>query len=139
MRQENANDLSFEDNTFDSLYCSGTLHHMEQPGLTVKEFARVLKPGGRLVLMEPNWTYPTNLMFMVLLKEDRNMWLMRRGKFLRWMEQAGLVDLEVDNLLYTPPKPEAIIPLYDAIDSALGAIPVIRRWSLMLSGTGVKA
>lgn len=138
LKQDNANALSFPDGRFDGVYCAATLHHMEDPGHTLREMARVLRPGGRLVIMEPNWLYPTNVGFMILLKEDRHMFLMRRRKILGWMAAAGLVDCRVDNLLYTPPKPTAFIPFFDAVDRTAALIPGIRRVSLMLAGKGIK-
>jgi len=138
LKQDNANNLSFDDNTFDAAFCAATLHHMEEPFLMISEMARVLKPGGRLVLMEPNWIYPTNIGFTILLKEDRNMWLMRRNNFTYWLKKAGLKNIRVENLLYTPPVPSIFIPLYDLIDWICAKIPLIRRCSLILIGTAVK-
>jgi ubiquinone/menaquinone biosynthesis C-methylase UbiE len=138
LQQDNANDLSFSDGTFNGVFCAATLHHMEEPGHTIKEMARVLKPGGRFVLMEPNWIYPTNIGFMIFLKEDRHMFLMRRNKILKWMADAGLEQCRVGNLLYTPPKPEFMIPFYNLVDKAAALIPGIRRISLMLSCSAVK-
>ena len=138
LQQDNANDLSFADGTFSGVFCAATLHHMEKPGHTIKEMARVLKPGGRLVLMEPNWLYPTNIGFMIFLKEDRHMFLMRRSKILKWMADAGLEQCEVENLLYTPPKPEFMLPLFNLVDKVAASIPGINRISLMLACSAVK-
>jgi len=138
LKQDNANNLSFDDNSFDAAFCAATLHHMAEPFLMISEMARVLRAGGRLVLMEPNWIYPTNIAFTMLLKEDRNMWLMRRNNYSYWLEKAGLRNIRIDNLLYTPPIPSIFIPLYDLIDRICGKIPLIRRCSLILIGTAVK-
>ena len=138
LQQDNANNLSFDDGKFNGVFCAATLHHMEEPGHTIKEMARVLKPGGRLVLMEPNWIYPTNIGFMIFLKEDRHMFLMRRNKILKWMADAGLEQCEVENLLYTPPKPEFMIPFYNFVDKTAALIPGIRRASLMLACSALK-
>jgi hypothetical protein len=55
--------------------------------------------GGCLVLMEPNWIYPTNIGFMIFLKEDRHMFIMRQNKILKWMADAKLEQCKVENLL----------------------------------------
>lgn len=138
LKKDNANNLSFKDNTFDAVFCAATLHHMEEPFLTVSEMARVLKPNGTLALMEPNWIYPTNIGFAIFLKEDRNMWIMRRNYFYNWLKRAGLRNIKVENLIYTPPLPDFLIPLYDSIDSICSKVPIIRLCSLMLFGSGVK-
>ena len=138
LKKDNANKLSFEDNSFDAVFCAATLHHMEDPAIMISQMARVLKPGGRIAIMEPNWIYPSNIGFMIFLKEDRNMWLMRRKNFRKWMSEAGLRDIAVENIIYTPPVPKFMIPLYDIIDSVCGRIPIIKRCSLMLFGNAGK-
>lgn len=50
-QKENAERLSFPDNSFDYLYSHGVLHHTENPCRAFSEVFRVLKPGGRAVLM----------------------------------------------------------------------------------------
>jgi len=47
------NDLPFKDNYFDYLIAGEFLEHMEDPEKTIKEFLRVLKPGGRFVCSVP--------------------------------------------------------------------------------------
>jgi SAM-dependent methyltransferase len=138
LKKENANNLSFEDNFFDAVFCGATLHHMEKPYRMISEMVRVLKFGGRLAIMEPNWIYPTNIGFMLMLKEDRNMWLMRKKNFIKWMERAGMSEINIEYLLYTPPAPKFMIPFYSVIDTVCSKLPIINRCSLMLFGSGVK-
>jgi 2-polyprenyl-3-methyl-5-hydroxy-6-metoxy-1,4-benzoquinol methylase len=47
-------DLPFEENHFDLVISSEVIEHTEDPYLAVKEFYRVLKPGGILALTVPN-------------------------------------------------------------------------------------
>lgn len=53
-RQGDANRLPFEDGRFDAVTCQTLLIHVPDPRATLREFSRVLKPGGLLVLSEPN-------------------------------------------------------------------------------------
>ncbi len=46
--------LCFEDNGFDLVFCSGVLHHLPMLQRVLKEIHRVLKPGGVLLVREPN-------------------------------------------------------------------------------------
>jgi SAM-dependent methyltransferase len=45
-----AHALPFADGTFDTVVNIQVLEHLREPGVAIAEFARVLKPGGRLVL-----------------------------------------------------------------------------------------
>lgn len=138
LKRDNANNLSFDDNSFDAVFCAATLHHMEDPGIMISEMARVLKPGGRIAIMEPNWIYPSNIGFTIFLKEDRNMWIMRENNFQKWMRKAGLRNIVIENMIYTPPVPKFMIPIYDRIDSICSKLPLIQKCSLMLFGRAIK-
>ena len=43
----------FEANTFDTVYTSQVLEHVAEPWRALREFQRVLKPGGRLIVQVP--------------------------------------------------------------------------------------
>ena len=45
--------MSFEDNSFDIITSFGTLHHIPNVEFIIDEMARVLKPGGFLLIREP--------------------------------------------------------------------------------------
>ncbi len=49
--EADAQRLPFEDRTFDAATMISMLHHVEEPGAALAEARRILKPGGRLVLM----------------------------------------------------------------------------------------
>jgi SAM-dependent methyltransferase len=48
-----AQTLPFRDGTFEGIVMVDVLHHLESPGRFLKEAQRVLRPRGRLVLLEP--------------------------------------------------------------------------------------
>jgi SAM-dependent methyltransferase len=52
-RVENAYALSFSDGALSHLILFDVWHHLQYPGLALREFSRVLAPGGRLLLFEP--------------------------------------------------------------------------------------
>jgi ubiquinone/menaquinone biosynthesis C-methylase UbiE len=50
-----AQSLCHADATFDTVISCETIEHLPDPGAALAEFARVLKPGGRLLLTTPNY------------------------------------------------------------------------------------
>jgi len=50
--RENAQALAYRDRVFDLVTCRVAAHHFPQPGRFVAEAARVLRPGGRLVVID---------------------------------------------------------------------------------------
>ena len=51
-RLEDLTALSFSDNTFDLVICALTLAHVENLAVPLKEFMRVLRPGGNLIITD---------------------------------------------------------------------------------------
>ncbi len=46
------------DESFDIVYCSHVLEHVQDDAAAIREMVRTLKPGGRIVLFCPNRGYP---------------------------------------------------------------------------------
>ena len=57
LRVENGEALPYQDNAFDVVYGHGVIQYTADPARLVKECARVLRPGGRLVLTA--WAHPS--------------------------------------------------------------------------------
>jgi ubiquinone/menaquinone biosynthesis C-methylase UbiE len=131
--------LPFPDAAFPAAFCSGTLHHLSRPGAGVAELARVVAPGGRVAVMEPNWKFPTVLAASALLRVERNAFKISPRRLEEWGHAAGLRDLIVSPLLYTPPRPSGLAKLYDRIDAAIPRVPGARALSIMILMTGRRA
>jgi ubiquinone/menaquinone biosynthesis C-methylase UbiE len=52
--------MEFDDNSFDTIFCSQVLEHVPEPQKAVLEFHRVLKKGGHLILSVPHLSYLHN-------------------------------------------------------------------------------
>jgi SAM-dependent methyltransferase len=81
-----AEQLDFPDNSFDVVYSHGVLHHTPDTAVAIKEVHRVLKPGGRAVVMlyhRDSYNYRVNISM-----------LRRAGvHLLRWQSGVKLVHL----------------------------------------------
>ncbi|MFT6580065.1 MAG: SAM-dependent methyltransferase [Alphaproteobacteria bacterium] len=65
--------LPFADGSFDDIVMFDVLHHVERPPLFLREAARVLRPGGRIVMMEPGVTPISGLFFKMFHDEPVDM------------------------------------------------------------------
>lgn len=54
LREGDAQNLPFEDKSFDFVTCQTVLIHVPDPAQAIREMKRVLKPGGTLLCVEPN-------------------------------------------------------------------------------------
>ena len=62
-----AENLPFPDNSFDSVYCAFVWRNLNDSKLGLQEVYRVLKPGGKFILLD--MTRPKNKFLMIVLKE----------------------------------------------------------------------
>jgi SAM-dependent methyltransferase len=60
-QQEDIENISFKDASFDTVISCETIEHIAHPGKGLSELYRVLKPGGRLFLTCPNYFNPFGL------------------------------------------------------------------------------
>jgi len=77
-----ANNLKvFEDNSFDSIVCSEVLEHLDTPGNALKEFYRVLRRGGSLIVTTPNVSFRWALIEALWTNVRRNVLETRHKAF----------------------------------------------------------
>lgn len=86
-------DLPLPDASQDAVFANMYLHHCPQPQAAIAEMARLLRPGGRLVLTDMD---AHSQAWMQTEMADR--WLgFERGQVRAWFEEAGLVNILVDD------------------------------------------
>jgi len=61
--------LPFQDSSFDNIVAVDVLHHIERPQRFFSEAGRVLRPGGRIILVEPGVTVVSWIFYKLLHPE----------------------------------------------------------------------
>ncbi len=84
--------LPIEDNTVDYVFANMYLHHVQFPPAAIKEMARILKPGGKLIITDLD-----EHEFEFLRSEQHDRWLgFKREDLQRWFTRAGLSRVKVE-------------------------------------------
>ncbi len=93
-RQGEAEALPIIDGAVDYAFANMCLHHVETPADAIREMARILKPGGVLVITDLD---EHNFEFLRAEQHDR--WMgFKREDVRRWVEAAGVKNVAVDNV-----------------------------------------
>ena len=81
--------LPFADGSFDAVLIRDLLHHLPDRAAALAEAARVLAPGGRLTLIEPNGRSPLIAAMAALIPAERGMLPSTMALCRREVEAAG--------------------------------------------------
>lgn len=91
-RLGNDTNLPIESGSLDGAFANMYLHHVENPSIAIKEMARTLKPGGRLVITDLD-----EHTFEFLRTEQHDRWMgFKRRDVSTWFEEAGLREISID-------------------------------------------
>lgn len=83
--------LPFHDNSFGGVVATYVLEHAADPIGTLQEMCRVVKPGGRIVLLGPAWDFPFWFPNSLRSRGDNPWWRLQytlkrvRGQLLGWI------------------------------------------------------
>ncbi|MCP5044632.1 MAG: class I SAM-dependent methyltransferase [bacterium] len=91
-----ADQLPFASASFGSVVIRDVLHHMEDPRAVVAEAVRVLAPGGRLWLLEPNAMNPIVALQILLIPAEAGARKFNAGYVASLLDGLPLKDLELD-------------------------------------------
>lgn len=102
LMQGSALDLPFQDGSFDMVFCSNILHHIEDPVAVVREMRRVSNK--YVVIHEPNRNNPA-MLALGLLKEEERLSLQYTQPFVRSLaERAGLQIVACETIGFVTPN-----------------------------------
>lgn len=106
--------LAFADDVYDLVVSNAGLNLIDNPALAIREFSRVVKPGGQIIVTVPlagTWREFYDIYREVLIKHDQNDTLERLEKHIAiipepeevasWFEDAGLEKVEVEAMEYS--------------------------------------
>lgn len=121
--------LPFEDSTFDAVFCVDVLHHAASQASMLAEMRRVVRPGGRVICVEPNPLHPANLVY---LRDpiEKGLFQLTPTHAREWAQHAGLVEARLENLpVFFPSFPSALENVYGTLERVLEHVPVLNRFS----------
>jgi len=105
--EADARQLPLPDASFDGVRLERVLQHVDHPEAAVAEVARVLRPGGRVTILEPDWgTYAVDLPDRALVRRVLDArtdayadgWVGR--KLYRMLDDAGIGAAHIDLVPY---------------------------------------
>jgi SAM-dependent methyltransferase len=88
---ENAYNLSFADETVSDLIMTDVFHHLRYPGTALQEFYRVLRKGGRVIMLEPRISVLGLLVYGAFHNEPIAM-----NKKIEWLAPEGWSPEDID-------------------------------------------
>ncbi|MDI6870790.1 MAG: class I SAM-dependent methyltransferase [Bacillota bacterium] len=91
-RVGDAERLPLPEGAVDYAFANMCLHHVESPPAAIREMARILRPGGKLVLTDLD-----EHRFRFLVEEQHDRWMgFKRDDIRQWFSEAGLQNVAVD-------------------------------------------
>lgn len=124
--------LEFEDNSFDAVLSTRVLQYVQDPQKAVMEFARVVKPEGKIIVILPNKLNP-----YIFLRYHTKIYspLDIKG----WFEKANLKIVDFGSLGYFPPFFRfKHYDIFVHLDTIIRSIPVLKYFGGLAFCVGEK-
>ena len=147
LRIEDAQRLSLPDGRFDKVLLSEVIEHVPEPDRAIAEAARVLRPGGLLVVSTPSRLSPMNLAYGLKRRVRRygfneHLHELTPGSFRRLVgAHLDVESLEFANFVLPYPSDELYLRLGSpalrllrSVERGLARLPVAKRlgWTMVL-------
>jgi len=90
----NAEQIPLEASSVNHAFANMCLHHVENPAAAIRDMARILQPGGKLVITDLD-----SHDFAFLREEHHDRWMgFARTDIAQWFTDAGLIDVSVTSV-----------------------------------------
>ncbi len=99
VKECSALELCFDDESFDVVHCWDFLHHVSDVPQTLREITRVLKPGGRLVAVEPNLLNPSITWYHARRRSEWRLFKQNQFTLVRLLRNDFDVQVRYDNTI----------------------------------------
>lgn len=146
LRLEDAQSLDLADDSFDKVLLSEVIEHVPEPERAISEAARVLRPGGLLVVSTPSRYSPLNLAYAVKRRIrgyafNEHLHELTPGSFRRLLDPHFVVEgIEFANFVLAYPMDELYLRLgspglglLERLERRLARAPILRRlgWTMV--------
>lgn len=101
--------LPFRDRSFDAVLIRDLLHHVPDRLAVLAEAARVLRPGGRVTVIEPNGRNPIVAAMALAIPAERGMLGSTPGRVARELAEAGFAEIST---IFEQPFPVSRVVLH---------------------------
>jgi SAM-dependent methyltransferase len=121
---------------FDAAFAVDVVHHVPDPVRMFSEMARTVRPGGAIAVLEPNWLFPVNLVYLARPVEW-GVFRSRVGNLTAWAAAAGWTGIRPLRLpIFFPPFPGRLFPLYERFERSVGGLDPALYFSTTLGVAG---
>lgn len=130
--QADSSELPFSDGSFDGVYCVALLHHLterDKVAATLREMARVARPGGKIVVIDHN---PANPYWSVIMKkvpqDSGDERLVPAREIIAGLEAGGALVSRIVKRGFMPDfAPRFLLPAAALIEKVVEITPILRR------------
>ncbi len=128
---QNSTHIGFPDAHFDVVMCVDSLHHIPRLKAAIREFHRVLKPGGRFLAVEPNMFNPLMFLAHLIPPEERYGVVRSFAPILRKLFNPYFNSIQFRYVNYVASADsETELRRVQSIGRLLVKLPLLRRLSL---------
>lgn len=106
--------LPFADRSFDAVLSTYALEHSANPVQMLSEMVRVVRPGGRIVLLGPTWDFPFWYPNSLLTRARNPLWRLRYTLWRMWGQSCAMLGGPLPFLILQEPDAFTQSFVYDA-------------------------